>query len=93
MNQRPAKPAKPTAFLPPEKCMRAFAEAWPETVIVQRPVAQLTGARKPESAIVQAPLAQLRWYVTKLVDSLPKALKGAVPSVAELEKGLTSKTP
>jgi predicted nuclease of restriction endonuclease-like (RecB) superfamily len=32
-------------------------------------------------------------YVTKLVDSLPKALKGAVPSVAELEKGLTSKTP
>lgn len=27
-------------------------------------------------------------YVTKLVDSLPKALKGAVPSVAELEKGL-----
>ena len=31
-------------------------------------------------------------YVTKLVDSLPKALKGAVPSVAELEKGLTPKT-
>lgn len=29
-------------------------------------------------------------YVTKLVDSLPKALKGAVPSVAELEKGLVS---
>ena len=28
-------------------------------------------------------------YVTKLVDSLPKSLKGAVPSVAELEKGLT----
>ncbi len=28
-------------------------------------------------------------YVTKLVDSLPKALKGAVPSVSELEKGLT----
>jgi hypothetical protein len=27
------------------------------------------------------------------VDSLPKALKGAVPSVAELEKGLTPKTP
>lgn len=27
-------------------------------------------------------------YVTRLVDSLPKALKGAVPSVAELEKGL-----
>ena len=27
-------------------------------------------------------------YVTKLVDSLPKAFKGAVPTVAELEKGL-----
>ena len=32
-------------------------------------------------------------YVTKLVDSLPKSLKGAVPSVAELEKGLASKSP
>ena len=28
-------------------------------------------------------------YVTKLVDSLPKSFKGAVPTVAELEKGLT----
>lgn len=27
-------------------------------------------------------------YITKLVDSLPKALKGAMPTVAELEKGL-----
>ena len=32
-------------------------------------------------------------YVTKLVDSLPKSLKGAIPSVAELEKGLISKSP
>jgi len=32
-------------------------------------------------------------YVTKLVDSLPKAFKGAVPSVAELEKGLVSDKP
>jgi predicted nuclease of restriction endonuclease-like (RecB) superfamily len=32
-------------------------------------------------------------YMTKLVDSLPKSLKGAVPSVADLEKGLTAKTP
>jgi predicted nuclease of restriction endonuclease-like (RecB) superfamily len=30
-------------------------------------------------------------YVTRLVDSLPRALKGAVPSVAELEKGLADK--
>jgi predicted nuclease of restriction endonuclease-like (RecB) superfamily len=59
------------------KYMRAFAEAWPETAIVQPPVAQLTERRKfgPEtvqevpaqllvsrSAIVQAPLAQLPWY-------------------------------
>lgn len=27
-------------------------------------------------------------YATKQVDSLPKALRGAMPSVAELEKGL-----
>jgi predicted nuclease of restriction endonuclease-like (RecB) superfamily len=32
-------------------------------------------------------------YVTKLVGSLPKALKGAIPSVAEFEKGLTKKKP
>ena len=30
-------------------------------------------------------------YVTKLVDSLPKSLKGAVPSIAELERGLAPK--
>jgi hypothetical protein len=28
-------------------------------------------------------------YVTKLMASLPKALKGAVPSVADLERELT----
>lgn len=32
-------------------------------------------------------------YVTKLVDALPKALKGAVPTVAELEKGLKPQAP
>lgn len=32
-------------------------------------------------------------YVTKLVGSLPKSLKGAVPSIAELEKGLDGKLP
>ncbi len=32
-------------------------------------------------------------YVTKLVDSLPKSLKGAIPSIAEIEKGLISKSP
>ena len=59
------------------KYMRAFAEAWPETVIVHQPVAQLIDPKQPESeivqtplaqrtqqmvAIVQAPLAQLSWY-------------------------------
>ena len=29
-------------------------------------------------------------YVTKLVNTLPQALKGAVPTVAEIERGLTS---
>jgi hypothetical protein len=32
-------------------------------------------------------------YVTKLVDALPRALKGAVPTVAELEKGLAPEPP
>ena len=40
------------------KYMRAFAEAWPETVIVQQPAAQLAGSEKTKLAIVQAPLAQ-----------------------------------
>lgn len=41
------------------KYMRAFAEAWPETVIVQQPAAQLAGVKKSKLAIVQAPLAQI----------------------------------
>lgn len=32
-------------------------------------------------------------YVTKLVDSLPRSLKGSVPSVAALEKGLAGEKP
>lgn len=32
-------------------------------------------------------------YVTRLVNSLPKALKGMVPSVAELEEGLAGDLP
>ncbi len=32
-------------------------------------------------------------YVTRLVDALPKGLKGAIPSVAELEAGLTPRKP
>jgi len=40
------------------KYMRAFAEAWPETLIVQQAGAQMAGPQKPGLAIVQAPLAQ-----------------------------------
>jgi predicted nuclease of restriction endonuclease-like (RecB) superfamily len=52
------------------KYMRAFAEAWPETVIVQQPVAQLAGSgevivhppgaqtSQAKSVMVQVPLAQ-----------------------------------
>lgn len=56
------------------KYMRAFAEAWPEGLIVQRPVAQLATPAKsksknatsaplaaPSPAIVQRPVAQLPW--------------------------------
>jgi predicted nuclease of restriction endonuclease-like (RecB) superfamily len=64
------------------KYMRAFAEAWPEISIVQRPVAQLAAAgggmvhqpraqlsagKKSESAIVQAPLAQTTAAVSAIV--------------------------
>jgi hypothetical protein len=41
------------------KYMRTFAGAWPETAMVQRPVAQLDEPRKSEPAIVQAPLARI----------------------------------
>ena len=41
------------------KYMRAFAEAWPETVIVQQPAAQMAGGEAPGSAIVPAPLARI----------------------------------
>lgn len=41
------------------KYMRAFAEAWPDGLFVQQPVAQ-TGASA--ASIVQASLAQLTWY-------------------------------
>ncbi len=41
------------------KYMRAFAEAWPETVIVQQPAAPLAKPRESDPAIMQAPLAQV----------------------------------
>ncbi len=60
------------------KYMRAFAEAWPNTAIVQRPVAQIgerrssSPADQPTTAIVQQPVAQLPWrHHTILLDRLP----------------------
>ena len=40
------------------KYMRAFAEAWPQTVIGQRSVEPLTGVRKPQSASEPVPPAR-----------------------------------
>jgi predicted nuclease of restriction endonuclease-like (RecB) superfamily len=51
------------------KYMRAFAEAWPETVIGQRPIAPLTEARKIESVLVQAPLAQISAAMSPIVQA------------------------
>ena len=42
------------------KYMRAFAEAWPETLMVQQPAAPMAAPRDAGPAIVQAPLAQTR---------------------------------
>lgn len=61
------------------KQMRALAEAWQETVIVQQPVAKLVGSgevivhshdaqtSQAKSPIVQAPLAQSSRTVTAIV--------------------------
>ena len=61
------------------KYMRAFAEAWPETAIVQQPVAQLAGSGKEvvhppgaqtarsKSAMVQVPLAPSSRTVAAIV--------------------------
>lgn len=114
--------------------MRAFAEAWPETVIVHQPGAQLPWKHHCLLLDKLDTPADRLWYaakavehgwsrdvlalqiesrlharqgkaitnfkttlpplqLAKLVDSLPKSLKGAVPSVAELEKGLASGPP
>ena len=40
------------------KYMRAFADAWPEIVIVQPPVAQLSSSNPDRSKLVQAPLGR-----------------------------------
>ncbi len=49
--------------------MRAFAEAWPETETVQRPIAHRTKSKTPGKAIVQAPLAQTQVEVAPIVQA------------------------
>lgn len=66
------------------KSMRAFAEAWPETVIVQPAVAQLGEPRKAKPTIVQAPLAQTDQPVAAIV-----LRPGAQSSKANLSPGVT----
>jgi predicted nuclease of restriction endonuclease-like (RecB) superfamily len=51
------------------KYMRAFAEAWPETVIVPQAGAQMAEPQKPELAIVQAPLAQISAAMSPIVQA------------------------
>jgi predicted nuclease of restriction endonuclease-like (RecB) superfamily len=51
------------------KYMRAFAEAWPETVIVHQPAAQLGEPQKSKSAIVQASLAQSSASISSIVQA------------------------
>jgi predicted nuclease of restriction endonuclease-like (RecB) superfamily len=47
--------------------MRAFAEAWPETRIVQPSDAQLSEGKSAQSKLVQAPLAQFSRTVSPIV--------------------------
>ena len=49
------------------KYMRAFAAAWPETVVVQPPGAKLSACEAPRSEIVQAPLAQNSQMIAAIV--------------------------
>lgn len=51
------------------KYMRAFAEAWPATAIVQQAVAPIATTRKPNPAIVQAPLAQISATLSPIVQA------------------------
>jgi predicted nuclease of restriction endonuclease-like (RecB) superfamily len=54
------------------KYMRAFAEAWPDGIIVQQPAAQLSsGASAAVVSIVQAPLAQLAGATVETAGEAP----------------------
>ncbi len=91
------------------KYMRSFAEAWPETVTIQPPAAPIAGGHKARQAAAQTPFAQavasivhqpgaqLPWkhhcLLLDKLDSSADRLWYAGPSVSELEKSLTGRTP
>ncbi len=54
-------------------------EAGPDKTIVQGPLAQITRSHKP--------IGVAHWE-TKIVKSLPKELKGSLPSIEDIEKEL-----
>ncbi|MDQ6755770.1 MAG: PDDEXK nuclease domain-containing protein, partial [Bacteroidota bacterium] len=55
------------------KYMRAFAEAYPDFLIVQTPSAQLTSSQITTPAIVQHPAAQITWSHNQLILDKAKA--------------------
>lgn len=92
--RKEGSPGFPTTFL-----LRLAASP----AIVQAPLARITAAMSPivQQSAAQLPWmhhcllldrldtpADRPWYAARLVDSVRKALKGAVPSVEELEEGL-----
>lgn len=87
------------------KYMRAFAAAWPEREIVQEPLARIPWYQHialleklddraervwytGQALALKRPIGVAEWE-TKLVERLPKALKGSLPTVEEIEAELS----
>jgi hypothetical protein len=73
------------------KYMRAFAAAWPERAIVQGVIAQLPHGfpGTTPSRCWRSSKTRPNGWETKLVEKLPKALAGSLPSVEEIEAELS----
>ena len=69
------------------KYMRSFAEAWPEAVIVQPPVAQLPWGHQTVLLNKLDTRADRLWYAAKTVEH---GWPASIPSVKEIESGLAS---